>query len=79
MNSYGYDFNIFMNRMKEFQSQLNQIQNNDKSAKKVLEALKDTADFFDKLSELGSKEREMYFNLLFNSLACSYVMNNRIK
>lgn len=79
MNNYGYDFNIFMNKMKEFQSQLNQTQNNDESAKKVLEALKDTIEFLDKFSKLDSKELGIYFNLLSTSFACSYVMDNRNK
>lgn len=79
MNNYGYDFNIFMNKMKEFQSQLNQTQNNDERAKKVLEALKNTIEFYDKFSKLDNKERGIYFNLLSTSLACSYVMYNRNK
>lgn len=45
--------------------------------KRFLKALKDTMDAYDSICELSIQEQSVVMGILMNSMAASYILNNK--
>jgi hypothetical protein len=75
-NNYVYDRNIFITRMEEYQQQVEKMNQNIDSNRKLLKALKDSMEAFDSLSALNREEADQYLRILCAAVSSSFVIRN---
>ena len=73
--NYYYDYNTFIKVVNDYKQQVQG--ENTESAKRILKALKDTMDAYDSVRELSIQEQNVVMGILMNSMAASYILNNK--
>lgn len=73
--NYYYDYNTFIKIVNDYKQQVQK--DNTESAKRILKALKDTMDAYDSIRELSIQEQNVVMGILMNSMAASYILNNK--
>ncbi|MBE6146488.1 MAG: hypothetical protein E7171_07700 [Firmicutes bacterium] len=71
--NYNYDLETFITTINNFEKEL---EKNKESNEKIIRAIKDTKAALDSVKDLNQNEFNIYSQILFASLGCSYISKN---